>query len=154
MRSKGMDVTQLEDLLYHRSGLKGLSGVSNDMRTLLSSQEAGAKLAIDHFVYRIGRALGSLVAALGGLDALVFTGGIGEHAADIRARVCHDAAWLQVALDGEANRRGDLKISKSGGAPSVWAIPTDEESMIAHHTVSILTSAPSLNNIGSSQLVA
>ena len=135
MRSKGMDVKQLEDLLYHRSGLKGLSGVSNDMRTLLSSQEVGAKLAIDHFVYRIGRELGSLVAALGGLDALVFTGGIGEHAADIRARVCHDAAWLQVTLEEEANRRGDVKISKSGGSPSVWVIPTDEELMIAHHTV-------------------
>jgi acetate kinase len=140
MRSKGMDVKQLEDLLYHRSGLKGLSGVSNDMRTLLSSQEAGAKLAIDHFIYRVGRDLGSLAAALGGLDALVFTGGIGEHAAGIRARVCCDAAWLQVTLDEEANLRGDLKISKSPGAPSVWVIPTDEELMIAQHTLAVLTS--------------
>jgi acetate kinase len=154
MRSKGMDVSQLEDLLYHRSGLKGLSGISSDMRTLLSSQAAGAKLAIDHFVYRVGRDLGSLAAALGGLDALVFTGGIGEHAADVRARVCRDAAWLQVTLDEEANRCGDLRISKSAASPSVWVIPTDEELMIARHTVSLLASAPLLKNIGSSQPVA
>jgi acetate kinase len=146
MRSKGMNVSQIEDLLYHRSGLMGLSGVSNDMRTLLSSQEAGAKLAIDHFVYRIGRELGSLAAALRGLDALVFTGGIGEHAAEIRARVCRDAAWLQVTLDEEANRRGDLTISNSEQSRTVWVIPTDEELMIARHTVSLLTSASSLKN--------
>jgi acetate kinase len=138
MRAKGMNFTQLEDLLYHRSGLKGLSGVSNDMRTLLASQEAGAKLAIDHFIYRIGRELGSLVAALGGLDALVFTGGIGEHAAAIRARVCKDAAWLRVALDEDANRQDKLKISPAGQMPSVWVIPTDEELMIARHTASLV----------------
>jgi acetate kinase len=149
-----MDVSQLEDLLYHRSGLKGLSGVSNDMRTLLSSQEAGAKVAIDHFVYRIGCELGSLAAALGGLDALIFTGGIGEHAADIRARVCRDAAWLRVTLDEEANQRGDVQVSKSGRSPSVWVIPTDEELMIAHHTISLLTSARSPKNIERSQPVA
>jgi acetate kinase len=138
MRSKAMDLTQLEDTLYHRSGLKGLSGLSNDMRTLLTSQEAGAKLAIDHFIYRIGRELGSLVAALGGLDALVFTGGIGEHAAAIRARVCIDAVWAHVTHDEDANRRDELKISPAGKVPSVWVIPTDEELMIARHTASLL----------------
>ncbi len=138
MRSKAMDLKQLEDLLYHRSGLKGLSGVSNDMRTLLASQEAGAKLAIDHFIYRIGRELGSLVAALRGLDALVFTGGIGEHAAAIRARVCNDAAWLQVTLDEVADCRDGLRISPAGQVPSVWVIPTDEELMMARHTASLL----------------
>lgn len=138
MRSKAMDVTQLEDLLYHCSGLKGLSGVSNDMRVLLGSPEAGAKLAVDHFVYRIGRELGSLVAALGGLDALVFTGGIGEHAAAIRTRVSSDAAWLHVTLDENANRRDELRISQAGQVPSVWVIPTDEELMIAGHTASLL----------------
>jgi acetate kinase len=138
MRAKAMDVTQLEDLLYHRSGLKGISGLSNDMRTLLASEEAGAKLAIDHFIYRISRELGSLVAAMRGLDALAFTGGIGEHAAAIRARVCNDAAWLQVALDEDANHRDEVRISLAGRAPSVWVIPTDEELMIAHHTASLL----------------
>jgi acetate kinase len=139
MRTKAMDLAQLEELLYHRSGLKGLSGLSNDMRTLLASQEAGAKLAIDHFIYRIGLELGSLVAALGGLDALVFTGGIGEHAAAIRARVSRDAAWLHVVLDGDANRQDRLRISPVGRFPSVWVIPTDEELMIARHTVSLLS---------------
>ena len=138
MRTRGMDLNQLEDLLHKDSGLLGISGVSSDMRDLLPSDESGAKLAIDHFVYRLGRELGSLVAALGGLDALVFTGGIGEHASAIRARVCRDAAWLQVAVDEDANRRGEVRISPAGRVPSIWAIPTDEELMIARHTVSLV----------------
>jgi acetate kinase len=138
MRQRGMTVDQVEDLLYHHSGLKGLSGISNDMRDLLASDQPGAKLAIDHFVDRIGCALGSLAAALGGLDALVFTAGIGEHAVEIRARVCRDAAWLSVALDEEANRRGGPRISPEGRVPSVWVIPTNEELMIAQHTLRLL----------------
>jgi acetate kinase len=138
MRVRGMDANQLEILLYKQSGLLGLSGLSSDMRDLLSCKESTAKIAVDHFIYRIGRELGSLAAALGGLDALVFTGGIGELAASIRSRVCRDAAWLQVSLDESANRRGESRISPAGRTPSVWAIRTDEELMIARHTVSLL----------------
>ena len=105
MQQRGMSLDQVEDLLYNHSGLKGLSGVSNDMRDLLASDRPDARLAVDYFVDRIGRALGAFAAVLKGLDALVFTGGIGEHAVEIRARVCRDAAWLGVALDDEANRR-------------------------------------------------
>jgi acetate kinase len=135
MRQHGLSLDQVEDLLYHHSGLKGLSGVSNDMRDLLESDHSDARLAIDYFVDRIGRELGSLAAVLGGLDALVFTAGIGEHAAEIRARVCRNASWLGVALDEEANRRGETRISREGRHPSVWVIPTDEERMIAEHTL-------------------
>jgi len=151
MQERGMAPGQVEDLLYKRAGLKGLSGISNDMRDLLASEERGAKVAIDYFVYRIGRELGSLAAALGGLDALVFTAGIGEHAASIRARVCRDAAWLQVTLDEGANCRGGPRISPAGQVPSIWVIPTDEELMIARHTASLLHSpvAPPAQRPGS-----
>jgi acetate kinase len=145
MQQQGLTLVQVEDLLYHHSGLKGLSGLSNDMRELLISDQPGAKVAIDYFVYRIGRELGSLVALLGGLDALVFTAGIGEHAAPIRARVGRDAAWLGIVIDEEANRRSELRISAEGQGPSVWVIPTDEELMIARQTLRLIqasTSAP------------
>ncbi|MGO9469494.1 MAG: acetate/propionate family kinase [Isosphaeraceae bacterium] len=141
MQERGMSVDKLEDLLYNHSGLKGLSGVSNDMRDLLASDRSDARLAVDYFVYQIGRALGSLAAVLKGLDAVVFTGGIGEHAALIRARVCRDAAWLGVALDDEANPRGGPRISPDGHTPAAWVIPTDEELMIARHTLR-LTGGP------------
>ena len=117
LQQRGMSVDQVEDLLYNHSGLKGLSGVSNDMRDLLASDVPDARLAVDYFVDRIGRELGSLAAVLKGLDALVFTGGIGEHAAEVRARVCRDAAWLGVTLDDEANRRGGPRISPGGRVP-------------------------------------
>jgi len=106
-----MDLSTVTDLLYHRSGLLGISGESSEMQELLASDSPGAAQAIDLFVYRIGRELGSLVAALGGLDVLVFTGGIGEHAAPLRARVCQDAHWLGARLDEMANRAGGPKIS-------------------------------------------
>jgi len=138
MQERDMSVNQLGDLLYNHSGLKGLSGVSNDMRDLLASDRSDARLAIDYFVDRIGSALGSLAAALRGLDALVFTAGIGEHAAEIRARVCRDAAWLGVALDEQANGAGGPRISPEGYSPSAWVIPTDEELMIARHTLRLL----------------
>jgi acetate kinase len=133
-----MDARAVEKLLYHESGLLGVSGISSDMRTLLSSNSASARLAIDVFVYRIRRELGSLAAALGGLDAIVFTGGIGEHAPAIRERVCRDAAWLGVEPDEAANARGGPRISASGSRVSVWVVPTDEELMIARHTQRVL----------------
>src|SRR5512135_1945199 len=138
MQQRGMSLDRVEDLLYNHSGLRGLSGVSNDMRDLLASGQPDAQLAVDYFVDRIGRALGALAAVLKGLDALVFTAGIGEHAAEVRARVCRDAAWLGVALDDEANHRGGPRISKGGPVPSVWVIPTNEELMIARHTLRLL----------------
>ncbi len=108
------------------------------MRDLLESDQPDARLAVDHFVYRVGRELGSLTAALGGLDALVFTAGIGEHSAEILRRVCRDASWLGITLDDEANRGGGPRISKEGCSPSAWVIPTDEELMIARHTLRLL----------------
>jgi acetate kinase len=141
LSKQGMDVASVTEVFYHRSGLLGVSGLSSDMRELLASDSPRAAQAIDLFVYRIGRELGSLVAALGGLDVLVFTGGIGEHAAPIRARVCQDAQWLGVRLDAEANRRGGPRISTDDSAVSVWAIPTDEDLMIARHTNDVIRTA-------------
>jgi acetate kinase len=138
MSERGMDVASVTDLLYHRSGLLGMSGLSSDMRALLASNAPGARGAVDVFVYRICRELGSLAAALGGLDALVFTAGIGEHAAPIRARVCEGSAWLGIRLDAEANARGGPRISSVDSPVSVWAIATNEELMIAEHTVALL----------------
>jgi acetate kinase len=108
------------------------------MRTLLASQDPRAKEAVDLFVYRISRELGSLAAALGGVDGIVFTGGIGENAAIIRARVCRDAAWLGLEFDEKANDAGGPKISKDGSRVSAWVIPTNEELMIAMHTKRLL----------------
>jgi len=138
-----MDTRAIEKLLYQESGLLGVSGVSSDMRTLLGSPDPKAQMAVDLFAYRIGRELGSLAAAMGGLDALVFTAGIGEHAAPIRERVCKSAAWLGVELDPDANAGGGPRISTTGSRTAAWVIPTNEEWMIARHTQSILgTSQP------------
>jgi len=137
----GMSREELERLLYHESGVKGVSGLTADMKTLLESADPKAKLAIDLYCYRIARELGSLAAALGGLDALVFTGGVGEKAAAIRARVCADAAWLGLQLDDEANRRGGPSISTAASPVSAWIVPTDEELTIARHTQRLLTRA-------------
>jgi len=108
------------------------------MRTLLASKAPAAREVVNLFVYRIGRELGSLAAALGGLDALVFTAGIGEHSAEIRARACQHARWLGITLDEEANAEGGPCISSSGSAVSAWVIPTDENLMIARHTRQLL----------------
>ena len=135
LSERGMSVDDVTDLLYHRSGLLGVSGISHDMRQLLASTAREAADAVDLLVYRIGRELGSLAAALGGLDALVFTAGIGEHAAPVRARVCEDAAWLGVRLDLAANLRGGPRISTAESPVSAWVIPTNEELMIARHTL-------------------
>jgi acetate kinase len=115
-----------------------VSGVSSDMRVLLESSDPRAKLAVDLFLYRIGRELGSLAAALGGLDAIVFTAGIGEHAAAIRERVCRQAAWLGVELDAEANAKRGPRISTAASRTAAWVIPTNEELMIARHTRDLL----------------
>lgn len=138
MQSRGMDSQEIETLLYKESGLLGLSGISSDMRTLLESSEETAKLAIDHFVYRIGRELGSLAAALGGLDSIVFTGGIGENSHTIRERICRDAAWLGVRLDQAANAARSPRISAETSYVSAWVIPTNEELIIARHTGRVL----------------
>jgi len=134
----GMDTRAVEDLIYRQSGLLGVSGISSDMRVLLESSDPRAKAAVDLFVYRIGRELGSLAAALGGLDAIVFTAGIGENSAVLRERVLREAAWLGVALDRAANEGKGPCISAGGSRVSAWVIPTDEELMIARHTRDIL----------------
>jgi acetate kinase len=138
MQEKGMTAAEVSDLLYNESGLFGVSGISDDMRTLLASDARSAKEAVALFVYRIGRELGSMAAALGGIDALVFTAGIGEHAAEIRRRVCEDAAWLGVDLDESANLTGGALITRTGSRTSAWVIPTDEDLMIARHAWMLL----------------
>ncbi|MGH9888526.1 MAG: acetate/propionate family kinase [bacterium] len=134
MNERGMDAHALEHLLYEQSGLLGVSGTSSDMRKLVDSDDPRARLAVDLFVYRIGRELGSLAAALGGLDALVFTAGIGENSAAIRERVCSDASWLGLDLDVAANRAGGPRLSAPHSRVSAWVVPTNEELMIARHT--------------------
>jgi acetate kinase len=136
-----MDTRAVERLIYQESGLLGVSGISSDMRKLLESNEASAKQAIDLYVYRIGRELGSLAAALGGLDAIVFTAGIGENSAVLRERVCRDARWLGVEFDAAANARGGPCISSAASRVSVWAIPTNEELMIARHARRLIARA-------------
>jgi acetate kinase len=130
-----MDARAIGSLLYKRSGLLGVSGLSSDMRTLLASDAPAAAEAVDLFCYRISRELGSLAAALGGLDAIVFTAGIGEYAAPVRESVCRAAAWLGVSLDASANARHGPRISETQSAVEVWVIPTNEELMIAQHTL-------------------
>jgi acetate kinase len=137
----GMSSEELERLLYHESGVKGVSGLTADMKTLLENDEPKAKLAIELYCYRIRRELGSLAAALGGLDALVFTGGVGENAGAIRARVCEDAAWLGLQLDEGANRRREPLISVAGSRVAAWIVPTNEELTIARHTQRLLAHA-------------
>ena len=134
MQEHRMDARAVEKLIYQQSGLLGVSGVSSDMRTLLASTEPGARLAVELYVYRIRRELGSLAAALGGLDALVFTGGIGENAAAIRARICRDAAWLGVELDADANAANARLITSPSSRVKAWRVATDEEGVIARHT--------------------
>jgi acetate kinase len=135
---KGMTPKAVEDLLYHDSGLKGLSGISNDMRDLEASSDARATLAIEHFVYRIGLNAGMLAAALSGLDAFVFTAGIGENSATIRARIAETLAWLGAVLDPAANVDGKWRISRPESRLALLVVPTDEELMIAQHTLALL----------------
>ena len=136
---KGMSAKDVQDLLYRDSGLKGLSGISNDMRELDGSAAPGAKLAIEYFVYRIALNAGMLAAALNGLDGFVFTAGIGENSPTIRARVAEKLAWLGVKFDAAANKSGGPLISDPKSKVAVYVIGTDEELMIARHTVSLLS---------------
>jgi acetate kinase len=138
MDSYGMDARAIEDLIYRRSGLLGVSGISPDMRELRASADPAAAEAIELFVYRIIREIGSMAAALGGLDGLVFTGGIGEHDPAIRSEVVAGCRWLGVELDAARNATGAGRISADASAVSAWVIPTDEEQMIARHTSAVL----------------
>jgi acetate kinase len=134
----GLSAKEVETLLYKKSGLVGISGISNDMRDLLTSEESEARLAVDYFVYRAAKEIGALTAVLGGIEGLVFTAGIGENSAEIRKRICAASAWLGVELDAEANSRGGPRISSTKSKVSTWVIPTNEELMIARHTGSLL----------------
>jgi acetate kinase len=138
MDRHGMDARALEKLLYKESGLLGISGFSSDMRALLGSSDPHAAEAVDYFVYCIGREIGSLAAALNGFDALVFTGGIGENAAEVRARVCTATAWLGLEFDEAANQSNGPRISRPNSRVAAWIIPTNEEFMIAQHTRRVL----------------
>ncbi|OAF18634.1 acetate/propionate family kinase [Bradyrhizobium neotropicale] len=145
MSEKGMSAAKVQDFLYRDCGLKGLSGLSNDMRELEASTDPHAKLAIDYFVYRIGLNAGMLAAALQGLDAFVFTAGIGENSASIRARIAEQLGWLGVALDTAENARHARLISRPASLLPVYVVPTDEELMIAQHTLSLLMNGRSTN---------
>lgn len=137
-QSLGLSAKEVENILYKKSGLLGISGISNDMRDLLGSKEPAAQLAIDYFVYRIAKEIGSMAAVLSGLDALVFTAGVGENSAEIRQRICEASSWLGIEIDEEANNRRGPKITKPSSRVSTWVIPTNEELMIARHTGALL----------------
>jgi acetate kinase len=134
----GMSVQQVEDLLYKKSGLLGISGISNDMRDLLGRSEPAARLAVDYFVHRAAKEIGALAAVLRGVDGLVFTAGIGENSAEIRRRISEASAWLGIEIDPQANTAHGPRISTPASKVSVWVIPTNEELMIARHTSALL----------------
>jgi acetate kinase len=134
----GLQASEVEKILYKKSGLAGLSGVSNDMRDLLGSSEPDARLAVEYFVYRAAREIGGLAAVLGGLDGLVFTAGIGENSSEIRSRIGEACGWLGIEIHDEANARRGPRISTVGSRVSAWVIPTNEELMIARHTGRLL----------------
>ncbi len=133
-----LSAQEVESILYKKSGLLGISGISNDMRVLAASSEPAARLAVDYFVYRAAKEIGALAAVLGGIDGLVFTAGIGENGTDIRRRICESSAWLGIQLDAEANSRKGPRISAPESKISAWVIPTNEELMIARHTGALL----------------
>ncbi len=149
LEQRGMSAAAVSDLLYQSSGLLGVSGISDDMKTLLASNRPEARETVDLFVYRVRRELGSLVAALGGFDALIFTAGIGEHAPEIRRRVCEQAAWLGLDIDEGANRAGGPRLTKTGSRSSAWMIPTDEDLMIARHTRRLVEAAEATHEMKS-----
>ena len=142
-QTQGLNGARLSDLLYERSGLLGVSGLSGDMRVLLQSPEASARDAVELFVFRAAREAAALAGTLGGLDGIVFTAGIGENCPEVRAAICERLAWLGVDVDEDANRRGDARISAAESRVAVWVIPTDEERMIAIHTREAITLAQS-----------
>lgn len=134
----GLTVKEVESMLYKQSGLLGISGISNDMRDLLSRSEPEASLAVDYFVYRAAKEIGALTAVLGGVDGLVFTAGIGENSPEIRQRICQASKWLGLELDAQANAGAGLRISTPQSKISAWVVPTNEELMIARHMWSLL----------------
>jgi acetate kinase len=150
LSEKAMTPAAVQDLLYRDSGLKGLSGISNDMRELEASSDPAAKLAIEHFVYRIGLNAGMMAAALGGLDAFVFTAGIGENSAAVRARIAEKLAWLGAVLDPAANAERETRISRPESRVVLLVVPTDEELMIAQHTLALLPQQATLSMAGES----
>jgi len=133
----GLSPGEVETILYKKSGLLGISGISNDMRALLNSADPAARLAIDYFVYRVAKEMGALAAVLGGVDGIVFTAGIGERSAEIRHRICEAARWLGVEIDIDANARSGPRISGRESRVSAWVIPTNEELMIARQTLRV-----------------
>ena len=133
-QSLGLSAKEVETILYKKSGLLGISGISNDTRELLRSNEPAARLALDYFVYRAAKEVGAMAAALGGIDALVFTAGIGENSAEIRRRICESCAWMGMELDSQANSHKGSRISTASSKVSAWVVPTNEELMIARHT--------------------
>jgi acetate kinase len=135
---KGMSAKEIEQLLYNGCGLKGLSGISNDVRELIASDAPPAKLALDYFTYRIALCTGMLAAAMGGIDGFVFTAGIGENAPSVREAVARQLEWLGLEISGKANERGELKISRKRSRVGCYVIPTDEELMIAEHALDAL----------------
>jgi acetate kinase len=141
LQQRNMTPGAIEDLLYHSAGLLGVSGISSDMRTLLENEDPRARDAVDLFVFRVVREIGALAASVGGLDGLVFTAGIGEHAAEIRRRVCEGIAWLGTEIDPAANRAGGPRLTNPTSRVSAWMIPTDEDLMIARHTQRLVDSA-------------
>ena len=134
----GLSVKDVEGILYKKSGLIGISGISNDMRDLLRSSEPAARLAVDYFVYRVTKEIGALAGALGGIDGLVFTAGIGENSPEIRRRICEASAWLGIELDPDANETRGPRISRGSSRLPVWVIPTNEELVIAKQTARLL----------------
>jgi acetate kinase len=134
---KSYGAKELERFLYHEAGLRGLSGISNDVRDLLASEDPRARFALDYFVYRVTRELGALAAAMQGIDAVVLTAGISENSPEMRARICKGAEWLGLKLDEAANRARGPRISMPDSKVSAWVIPTDEEKMIAQHTLKV-----------------
>lgn len=134
----GLSAKEIETILYKKSGLLGISGISNDMRELLNLDDPDARLAVDYFVYRVAKEIGALAAVLRGVDAIVFTAGIGENSPEIRKRVCQACSWLGLQLDEEANIRNGSRISAPQSKISAWVIPTNEELMIARHTGALL----------------
>jgi acetate kinase len=143
LSEKGMTASAVQDFLYKECGLKGLSGISNDVRELLESAEPGAALALNHFVYRIGLYAGYLAASLGGIDGFVFTAGIGERSVEMRSRIAEKLGWLGAELDAQANAKGELCISRPGSRVGLYVVPTNEELMIARHTLATLSQADS-----------
>lgn len=138
MESEHMDAQDLEELLYRQSGLLGLSGISNDMRELLESDEPAAQFAVDYFVHHLNREIGALMATMGGIDTLVFTGGIGENSRPVRAMLAEQAQWMGLKLNADANDANETVISTPDSKVEVLVIPTDEEMLIAHHTLALL----------------